>query len=254
VAALDAPGHLHEVLSGAVFAPQRESVPEQTWSSAGLVSATVHGLLGLETDPAHHRVQFAPRFPAEWTRVRIEQVRVGDALLALEWRRSGGQISLQVENQGEPVRMEYAPGLPLGATLQSARLGGAPLQTTEENHSQETRAHLAFTAPHGASEVTIQFSGGVSISVPQPELIAGDTSSQLRIIATHLEAGSLGMEVDAPCGHESPLELRSPWKITPASGVQVRAAEPDRFEATVAGPSCAAGSYQRIPIAFAIQR
>jgi hypothetical protein len=41
---------MHEVMSGSFFTPQRESVPEQTWSSSAFLSAAIHGMLGLESE------------------------------------------------------------------------------------------------------------------------------------------------------------------------------------------------------------
>ena len=63
--ALDSPGHIHEVLAGNFYHEQTESVPEQTWSSAGLLDATARGLLGLEIDGIANRLRFAPHVPAE---------------------------------------------------------------------------------------------------------------------------------------------------------------------------------------------
>ena len=61
---LDSPGHLHEVLAGNFFHEETESVPEQTWSSAGLLDCTVRGLLGLEINGGENRLLLAPHLPA----------------------------------------------------------------------------------------------------------------------------------------------------------------------------------------------
>ena len=47
---LDSMGHIHELLAGDFYHQQVESVPEQTWSSAALLSSAVQGLLGLERE------------------------------------------------------------------------------------------------------------------------------------------------------------------------------------------------------------
>jgi glycogen debranching enzyme len=73
-ASLDSLGHMHEVLAGNFYRPQVESVPEQTWSSAGFLDATVHGLLGLDVDSTANRITFTPHLPAAWNSVSIEHV------------------------------------------------------------------------------------------------------------------------------------------------------------------------------------
>jgi glycogen debranching enzyme len=50
---IGSPGHIPEVLSGTANVPLDVSVPEQTWSSAALMTATVRGILGLNPDVPH---------------------------------------------------------------------------------------------------------------------------------------------------------------------------------------------------------
>ncbi|AND67874.1 hypothetical protein ATSB10_04200 [Dyella thiooxydans] len=103
----DAPGHMHEVESGERFVPQRESVPEQTWSSAAFLSAAIRGMLGLEVDASSHRLVFAPQPPATWQKLSVQGVRVGDSLVDLAWRREGAAAVLEVDNHGAPVELDW---------------------------------------------------------------------------------------------------------------------------------------------------
>ncbi len=88
--ALDADGHLHEVLAGDYYHPEMESVPEQTWSSAGYLNAAVSGLLGLSVQSGKQQVIFAPHLPPQWNEISIRNVRVGAALLQLHLSRDPG--------------------------------------------------------------------------------------------------------------------------------------------------------------------
>lgn len=108
-AAQDAPGHMHEVQSGAAFVPQRESVPEQTWSSAAFLSAALGGLAGLEADGARRRLTFAPQPPAGWDWLRVEGVRVGanGGTVDLAWRREAQRAVLDLDNHGEPFVLTW---------------------------------------------------------------------------------------------------------------------------------------------------
>ncbi|MDQ1118147.1 glycogen debranching enzyme [Pseudoxanthomonas winnipegensis] len=108
-AAQDAPGHMHEVQSGAAFVPQRESVPEQTWSSASFLSAAIGGLLGLEVDGARRRLAFAPQPPAEWDWLRVQGVRVGadGGTVDLAWRREAHRAVLELDNHGQAFDLTW---------------------------------------------------------------------------------------------------------------------------------------------------
>jgi hypothetical protein len=127
--ALDAPGHMHEVLRGDALVPERESVPDQTWSAAAFLSSAVRGLLGLEVDGAARQVRFAPRLPAEWERVRVRRVNVGGTDLDLAVRMASDVVELEVENAGPAVTLTFRPALAPGSRVRTAEVsdGTRPL-------------------------------------------------------------------------------------------------------------------------------
>jgi len=106
-AGADSPGHMHEVMRGDRPEPQRESVPEQTWSSAAFLSAAVHGMLGLEVDATAMRLRFVPQPPADWDRLAVENVRLGEGRIDLRWRRHADRAELEIENRGAPFVLAW---------------------------------------------------------------------------------------------------------------------------------------------------
>jgi glycogen debranching enzyme len=114
-AGADSPGHMHEVMRGDRPEPQRESVPEQTWSSAAFLSAAVHGMLGLDVDAVAKRLRFAPRPPAGWDRLAVENVRIGDGRVDLRWRSIANRAELEIENRGAPFFLLWEQGQGEGA-------------------------------------------------------------------------------------------------------------------------------------------
>jgi hypothetical protein len=98
---------MHEVMAGNAFTPQRESVPEQTWSSAGFLSATIHGMLGLESDARNNLLQFAPQLPQSWQTLRVERVRVGKSVVDLHWQAMNERVTLDVQNTGPAFRLRW---------------------------------------------------------------------------------------------------------------------------------------------------
>jgi len=104
-ASADSLGHMHELMSGSFFIPQRESVPEQTWSSAGFLSATIHGMLGIEPDAREATLRFAPQMPPSWNSLRVEQVHVGHSTVTLDWHSENGRFTLGIQNQGPQFKL-----------------------------------------------------------------------------------------------------------------------------------------------------
>jgi hypothetical protein len=109
--ALDAPGHMHEVLRGDVFAAERESVPDQTWSSAAFLSSAVRGLLGITTNAITHELHFAPRPPNEWRTLEARRIKFAGSDVSLKMRASRETLELVIENAGEAMTFVFAPRL-----------------------------------------------------------------------------------------------------------------------------------------------
>lgn len=113
----DSPGHMHEVMRGDRPEPQRESVPEQTWSSAAFLSAAIHGMLGLDVEARAKRLRFAPQPPAGWDHLRVENIRVGDGRVDLRWRNLANRAELEIENRGSPFLLIWTQARGEGAPV-----------------------------------------------------------------------------------------------------------------------------------------
>ncbi len=218
---LDSAGHLHEVLAGDIFHPEFESVPEQTWSSAALLTSAVHGLLGIEVRSAEHRVIFAPHLPGQWPGVVVRNVMVGGSKLDFDLARDDRGWSLSATNAGADVTLDFDPTIPLGATLDRAAVEGIPAQATLERHAQDSHARLRFTARRGVTRVRIDYSGGVEIVADAPAPVFGDRSRNLRIVGATYADGALSIDAWVTDPERASVRLRSPWTPTSARGARI---------------------------------
>ncbi len=220
-ASLDSPGHMHEVLAGDNYRPQAESVPEQTWSSAGFLDATIHGLLGLEVDSVANRIAFAPHLPAAWRQVSVERIRLANTSLALVLQRTSHGLKLQIDNPGPPCNFIFAPELPLGARVQGGVFNHQPITVESETHPQETVARVSLDAPRGSSELKIDFEGGVSVIADSPMPQLGMQSAGVRIVSAILQGNVLTILADVPSDRASHLQLQTSWAVARAEGARV---------------------------------
>ncbi len=193
-AARDSAGHLHEVLAGDLFHPEFESVPEQTWSSAGLLRAAVAAMLGLEPRPATNSLGFAPHLPAQWPTLTLRNVRVGSTRSTLRLTRSDDSLTLTVDNPGAPLAIDFAPELPLGAMPTKAAVGGRPAMATVEEHGQDRHARLRFTAATGTTTVRIEWKGGLTVAVAPPAPELGQRSRALILTRARLDGDALVLD------------------------------------------------------------
>lgn len=232
---LDSEGHLHEVAAGDFYHPEIESVPEQTWSSAGFYSATVQGLLGLQVDAARHHLTFSPHLPAQWDHMTIDNVRVGASVLQLQLRRSQSRIELAVENGGPAVSIQFSPEVPLGAADVSTSVEAEQRKVSRsranvEHDAQDEQVMTAFTAKTGSTICRISFRGGVQVSVPHPELRIGDSGGGLKVVDVSLNGQTLSITAYLKQGGAALFSVRSQWKLTDATGTAVESREGDLYK------------------------
>ncbi len=232
---LDSPGHMHEALAGDLFHPERESVPEQTWSSAGFLTAAVQGLLGLELHAATRSLTFAPRLPADWSGVGVHRLRLGDARLDLDLRQDGGSAVLEVRNDGAPVALTFAPAVPLGARLLEARVDGASVLVALDVHPQEQAARLTFTAGRGVTRVAVRHTGGVRLAAAATPPRPGDGDVHPKVVSGAWVDGALRIRAYADREPAS-LDLLTSLRVVDAKGADVAPAGPGRLRVTLRPP------------------
>jgi glycogen debranching enzyme len=254
---LDSLGHMHETLAGDTYRPGIESVPEQTWSSATFLSSAVQGLMGLRVDGAARRLQFTPHLPADWNKVTLRKVRIGDSQVSFDLAQSPGAIELRIKNDGAPLRMSFDPELPLGAELRSARLNEQEIAATLVSHSQDSHAHAEFDVAQGDAVLRIGYSGGVSIITSTPRPLIGNTSREMKVVGVSLQRRTYTMEVDHLTSEQTRFELHTPWGIENVSGARFEEVSRSSYALTIdKSPDAETRAYRRskVIVSFASSR
>jgi glycogen debranching enzyme len=243
---LDSPGHIHEVAAGDIWHQQVESVPEQTWSSSGVLTMAVDGLLGLAF-PAGQPVRFSPHLPAAWDNVGTDNIPVPGGRLGIRMSRMAKGFAFDIDNGGSPIHIALSPQLPLGARLLGATVEGRAVQATVVRHGEESHASLDVDAGKGATHVEVIFEGGVDIGVPRAVPVPGDTSIGAKITRVHLEASVLTIEADVTNAAASTIRIRAPGIIPSVDGAVVHRVSADSFDIT---PKASARSgYRHVSLA-----
>ena len=246
---LDSMGHMHEVLTGDFYHQQVESVPEQTWSSAGFLSSAVHGLLGLETDAHANRLNFSPHMPSDWDRMSVSNIKLSGGTLALVLARVRDGLELQIENKGEPLELSFTPEIPFAARLGGATLGGKPLPVQKEEHQQDTHAALHFRVPSGRSDCFLRYEGGVAVDVKDPAPLVGESSSGIKLISVAYDSRTLVLKADVRHDRNSSvITLRTGEKPLAAHGAKLARTAQDEYQLIVDQTPVPDALYQHLEI------
>ncbi|HEV2578094.1 MAG TPA: hypothetical protein VGU25_12870 [Acidobacteriaceae bacterium] len=250
---MDSPGYMEEVLAGDVFQPQVESVPQQTWSSAGLLDSAISGLLGVVIDAPANRLTLAPhRFPGGGA-VSIAHLRAAGASVSATIQWQSQSIEATLTNDGNPVHLEFAPEIPLGASHLVVDVNGKRAATAIKSWDEEQEARIEFVLPHGVTRCRFQYSGGAWIEVPRAEPLPGDVSRQLRIRQVALHGMELVIEADIRVGTESSLNLETPWRIVDVEGGSANALSTTRTEIHFTPATAPSGTDQYVPARLRIR-
>ena len=230
---LDSLGHMDEVLAGDYYHEQTESVPEQTWSSASFVDTAVRGLLGLQVDGVARQVVFVPHIPADWNTAAVRNIQLPRAKIDFIWRRTSDGSSLEATNSGDPVHLIYSPEIPLGSTLKGARWNGKPIHARLEEHPEDEHATVDIELPHGTSHFTLEYSGGISLVMPQVQPLIGDPSRAMKLIDLKLNGSTYTIDAQVDSSQSSTFQLRTDRKIVAVHGAAWKPQSADTYEFTV---------------------
>jgi hypothetical protein len=97
-------------------------------SAADVIATFVYGLLGLAPDATRSRLRLRPQIPDDWRQMAVENIRMGDARISLEYTRDGDRHKYVLSQSGGayPVRLVFEPTL--SAPLTSATVDGKPAE------------------------------------------------------------------------------------------------------------------------------
>jgi hypothetical protein len=215
---LDSLGHLHELTAGDVFHPEVESVPEQTWSPAGFLSATVHGLLGLDIDGGRHRLSLAPHLDPRWDRVTVSQIEVGQARMAVALEQKPGAVEANFSASGGAVHVSFAPEIPLGASDVRAVVDRRNVPVTVASHKEDAHAKVELDVGDAPVDCRISYRGGVRVVAPDSDPTIGGRSVQLKLTGVAFVDNRLTLDADVFDGEHASVEIETPWSVGTADG------------------------------------
>jgi hypothetical protein len=148
--ALDgSPGHVTEVLSGDYYQPLSTASPHQIWSAAMVISPVLRGMFGLERDAANKTLTFIPQAPASWMDYKIENIQVGKSVIAIEYHKVPGELTLKITRTGDECAFEFEP-----------TLAGPAMEVRAEVNGRQTPVDFKFNPEHHHIQLKIALQEG----------------------------------------------------------------------------------------------
>ena len=82
-----------ELLTGDIYTPLNQSVPNQIWSSGTTITAFVEGLIGYKTNAVKKQIMFTPAIPLTWDKLKVDNLKTGKGNINLDYVKKGRKLS-----------------------------------------------------------------------------------------------------------------------------------------------------------------
>jgi glycogen debranching enzyme len=242
-------GRNPEVISGRLYKPLDTAVPHQFFATSMVLTPLVRGMLGLEVDAPAGKLTLAPRLPAEWDSVRVDNVAVGADRLSFVVRRSGRSLLAEVWRTGgdaaRPIDVTFAPSLPLGATEVTAMVPGTP--AVERWPGAVVAASTARLRER--LRMGVSWTGGWEVATPEAAPRIGERSSALRVVSERMDGSRYRVTLQGRAGMRYALRVRGP-----EPGVaRVSAMEPGPAATVAHDPEVDAAGWTTVRLAMPAQ-
>jgi glycogen debranching enzyme len=198
-------GYLEEVLNGESYQPSGVC-PHQCWSQTMVLQPLIEGMLGLEADAMEKKLLFAPSIPFGWDKTEIQNIRMGNNLLACSMERGTETTVYSFENRGDAVTIDFRPLFMPGTEILSLEADGMLIPFTVSTEEQGVRVNsLIDLSDH--KEMRYTHRGGIGLLPHHMKAGAGETSSGLRIISAGMDGNSYIIETEGAAAMRYQLEM-----------------------------------------------
>ena len=246
-------GHVTEVLSGDYYQPLSTSSPHQIWSAAMVVSPLLRGMFGLSSDAKNAKITFAPHLPADWSSLRIGNLRVGENRVELTYTKTAEGIFLEASRTSGAAEctVEFRPAISLRATVSRVELNGKPLPFHVDTNDQDQ--HIIVSLPVSEAQkplrIFVQNDFAVSVASPLPPL--GSRSRGLRILSETWSSprDQLTLDLSGASGTQYELKVWNPSQIQSVEGAELKK-NPDNSTIALQIPSSDSEPYVHAKVVF----
>jgi hypothetical protein len=228
-------GYHPELLSGDYYRPLETAVPHQLFSSGGMLTCVVRGLLGLSGDAVQRVLRFNPHLPPAWKQVLVRRYRIGDDLFNLLFERSAGKWRCTIDGGSKGYRLEISPALGPLASAKSSHVAGAVLESAgwDQSQSNQEDSHYLIAAKTDGSDrvdVELDCDRGIELDAPVDAPQPGDRSRNLRILSVRNERNTVTAELEGLSGRSYAVRVWTALPIVAVRGGRLIQTEPKAVE------------------------
>ncbi len=180
-------GFTPELLSGDFYQALDTAVPHQLFSSSGVLTPLVRGMLGFSPSAPEKTLRLEPHLPSRWEKLTVRNLRVGDGSMTVSAERKPEEAVYRLQSTDlGGYRLVLSPGFEPGAAVRRVTVNG---KTAEFQVSTEEDTHCEVAFPlTGNDEVRFNLIPGLRLIEPEGKATPGERSAHVRIINLRWDA------------------------------------------------------------------
>ncbi|MEW6510748.1 MAG: GH116 family glycosyl hydrolase [Bacteroidota bacterium] len=199
-------GFVPEVLNGSIYTPGGVC-PHQCWSETNVLHPGIHGMIGWQPRATEHAATLAPRFPLNWDRVSVRNLRVGRSVMDMRVERFDHITAYRlVLREGPPVTIDLAPDLPDGMEITVIAVNGRGIKHSTERGRGILKEPVSVVVRDSA-EVRFSHAGGIGVLPLVPHPAQGDSSHGARILNASLHGLKYTIDLEGRSGTSAQFEV-----------------------------------------------
>lgn len=176
-------GSIEETLNGKTYKPNGVCAL-QCWSETMILQTAIEGMLGLKTDALNNNLKLAPRFPWDWNKIQVSNIRMNQTLVDLKIEKSVLETTYLLTNKGKQVNISFTPAFPLFTEIQSVEMNGKSVSYTIRQQSESVELSINdFELKEGVSKLVVKHQGGKAILSPVVQALPGQENTGVKVIS-----------------------------------------------------------------------
>jgi hypothetical protein len=213
------PGSIEETLNGDVYKPNGVC-SHQCWSETMVLQPAIEGMLGLKPDAMANRLELSPYFPWHWEFCSVHNIRMKDALIHLNMKRSDSLTTFTI-NANKSVSLDFNPVFPLHTTISAVKINDNNIAYRMQTRPQGLALPLSFISKSGDNIIEVRTDGGIGIlpviNLPKP----GDSSTGIRILSERVDGRKYTVEISGRPNALYELQLYHRDSVKNISGAEL---------------------------------
>lgn len=213
------PGSIEETLNGNEYKPNGVC-SHQCWSETMVLQPAIEGMLGLKPDAIANRLELSPYFPWHWQYCSVRNIRMKDALIHLNMKRSDGLATFTI-NANRSVLLDFNPVFPLNTIITFVKINGNGITYQSQTRPEGLTLPLSFVTKSGDNIIEVKTVGGTGmlpvINLPKE----GDSSTGIRILSEKVDGKKYIVEISGRPQAAYELELYHHGLLKNLSGAEL---------------------------------